>query len=140
MCADERPDDHSQQHLANERTFLSWLRTSIALIGLGFIVARFGLFLREFGLVVRNVNDGNSSAAVSLFGYYQSSIIGISIIILGLALVVLALRNYMTTRSYIEKGFYIPSKFSVFAASISLVLLGILIIVYLFVVLPGSTP
>jgi putative membrane protein len=48
--------DHSQQHLANERTFLSWLRTSIALIGLGFIVARFGLFLREFGLVVKNTN------------------------------------------------------------------------------------
>ena len=138
MCADERPDDHSQQHLANERTFLSWLRTSIALIGLGFIVARFGLFLREFGLVVRNVNDGNSSAAVSLFGHYQSSIIGISIIILGLALVVLALRNYITTRSCIEKGFYISSKFSIFAASISLVLLGILIIVYLFVVLPAS--
>ena len=139
MCADKRPADHSQQHLANERTFLSWLRTSIALIGLGFIVARFGLFLREFGLVVKNVNDGNSSSAVSLFGHYQSSTIGISIIILGIALVILALRNYITTRSCIEEGFYIPGKFNAFAASISLVFLGILIIVYLFVVLPGSS-
>ena len=148
MCADKKEPaaDNSQQHLANERTFLSWLRTSIALIGLGFIVARFGLFLREFGLVVKNANDGsgnNSSAtstAVSLFGHYQSSLIGISIIILGIVLIVLALRNYVTTRSSINKGLYIPSSFNVFAASISLVFLGILIIVYLFVVLPGSTP
>ena len=144
MCADKKPvADNSQQHLANERTFLSWLRTSIALIGLGFIVARFGLFLREFGLVVKNANDGigNNSAAstaVSLFGHYQSSLIGISIIILGIALIVLALRNYITTRSSIDKGLYIPSSFNVFAASISLVFLGILIIVYLFVVLPAT--
>jgi len=144
LCADKRPTaDNSQQHLANERTFLSWLRTSIALIGLGFIVARFGLFLREFGLVVKNANDGigNNSAApaVSIFGHNQSSLIGISIIILGIALIVLALRNYITTRSSIDRGLYIQSNFNVFAASISLVFLGILIIVYLFVVLPGST-
>jgi putative membrane protein len=139
LCADKGSADHSQQHLANERTFLSWLRTSIALIGLGFIVARFGLFLREFGLVVKNTSN-NNPAAVSLFGHYQSSLIGISIIILGIALILLALRNYLTTRSYIEKGFYIPSNFNIFAASLSLVFLGILIIVYLFVVLPTSNP
>lgn len=139
MCADKGSADHSQQHLANERTFLSWLRTSIALIGLGFIVARFGLFLREFGLVVKNTSN-NNPAAVSLFGHSQSSLIGISIIILGIALILLALRNYLTTRSYIEKGFYIPSNFNIFAASLSLVFLGILIIVYLFVVLPASNP
>jgi putative membrane protein len=140
LCADKGPADHSQQHLANERTFLSWLRTSIALIGLGFIVARFGLFLQEFGLVVKNTNNNNNPAAVSLLGHYQSSLIGISIIILGIALILLALRNYLTTRSYIEKGFYIPSNFNIFAASLSLVFLGILIIVYLFVVLPVSNP
>jgi putative membrane protein len=142
LCADKIPTDNSQQHLANERTFLSWLRTAIALIGLGFIVARFGLFLREFGLVVKNTNINNNpvTAAVSPFGHYQSSLIGISIIILGIALILLALRNYLTTRSYIEKGFYIPSNFNIFAASLSLVFLGILIIVYLFVVLPASNP
>jgi putative membrane protein len=139
LCADKIPTDHSQQHLANERTFLSWLRTSIALIGLGFIVARFGLFLREFGLVVKNTNN-NPAAAISLFGHYQSSLIGISIIILGIALILLALRNYLTTRSYIDKGLYVPSNFNIFAASISLVFLGILVIVYLFVVLPANNP
>jgi putative membrane protein len=33
--------------LAAERTFLAWIRTGIALMGFGFVVARFGLFLQE---------------------------------------------------------------------------------------------
>jgi len=37
----------TQQHLANQRTFLAWLRTAVALFGLGFVVSRFGLFLRS---------------------------------------------------------------------------------------------
>jgi inner membrane protein YidH len=139
LCANKEPIDRSQQHLANERTFLSWLRTSIALMGLGFIVARFGLFLREFGLDVKNNNTNNNAvAAVSLFGHYQSSLIGISIIILGIVLILLALRNYLMTRYQVEKGFYIPSNFNIFAASISLVVIGILTIIYLFVVLPAN--
>ncbi len=34
-------------HQANERTHLAWIRTSLAMMGFGFVVARFGLFLRE---------------------------------------------------------------------------------------------
>lgn len=108
-------------------------------MGLGFIVARFGLFLREFGLDVKNNNiNNNAVAAVSLFGHYQSSLIGISIIILGIVLILLALRNYLMTRYQVEKGFYIQSNFNIYAASISLVVLGILTIIYLFVVLPAN--
>jgi putative membrane protein len=33
--------------MAAERTFLAWIRTGVALMGFGFVVARFGLFLRE---------------------------------------------------------------------------------------------
>lgn len=33
--------------LAAERTLLAWIRTGIALMGLGFVIARFGAFLRE---------------------------------------------------------------------------------------------
>jgi len=38
-------------YLAAERTFLAWLRTGLALMGFGFVVARFGLFLRQIQLV-----------------------------------------------------------------------------------------
>jgi putative membrane protein len=37
--------------LAAERTLLAWIRTGIAFMGFGFVVARFGLFLRELALV-----------------------------------------------------------------------------------------
>src|SRR3989442_13547503 len=39
--------------LANERTFLAWVRTSIAVMGLGFVVARFGLWIQD---LASNVN------------------------------------------------------------------------------------
>ena len=35
------------EYLANERTFLAWIRTSIAVMSLGFLISRFGLWLRE---------------------------------------------------------------------------------------------
>lgn len=41
--------------LAAERTLLAWIRTGIALMGFGFIVARFGLFLRELARVAGHV-------------------------------------------------------------------------------------
>lgn len=38
-------------YLAAERTFLAWIRTSLALMAFGFVIARFALFLREMGSV-----------------------------------------------------------------------------------------
>jgi uncharacterized protein (DUF302 family)/uncharacterized membrane protein YidH (DUF202 family) len=43
----ERPVSGPSDYLAAERTFLAWIRTGIALMGFGFVVARFGLFLQE---------------------------------------------------------------------------------------------
>lgn len=42
-------------HLANERTFLAWVRTALGLIGLGFVLARMGLFLRQIALTATAV-------------------------------------------------------------------------------------
>lgn len=44
--ASETPRD-SRTYMAAERSFLAWIRTGIALMGFGFVVARFGLFLHE---------------------------------------------------------------------------------------------
>ena len=40
--------NRAADHLSNERTFLAWIRTSISVIVFGFVVARFGITLREF--------------------------------------------------------------------------------------------
>ncbi len=43
----EQPPDDPRVRFAAERTLLAWMRTGLALMGFGFVVARFGLFLRE---------------------------------------------------------------------------------------------
>ena len=45
MAADD-PNRDPRVHMAAERTFLAWIRTSLALMAFGFVLARFGLFLR----------------------------------------------------------------------------------------------
>lgn len=52
MFDDEKDSsERLQQYLANQRIFLSWVRTSIALIGLGFAIERFSIFLQQFRLI-----------------------------------------------------------------------------------------
>ena len=59
-------------YFAAERTLLAWLRSGLAVVGLGFIVARFGLFLR----VVRGAQTGFEQPLISTW-------IGVGFILLG---------------------------------------------------------
>jgi putative membrane protein len=43
-------DRLTSDHLANEQTFLAWIRTSVTAMGLGFVVARFSVWLRELSI------------------------------------------------------------------------------------------
>lgn len=51
-------------YLAAERTLLAWIRTSLALMGFGFVVARFGLFLQELRHVRNEVTRSPSGASL----------------------------------------------------------------------------
>ena len=50
-----QPVKDARIYLAVERTLLAWIRTGLAMMGFGFVVARFGLFLRELGTVAPNI-------------------------------------------------------------------------------------
>lgn len=71
--------------LAAERTFLAWIRTGLALMGFGFVVARFGLFLRE-------IAAASDPTAAAHHGY--SLWIGTSLVALGIVVNLVAAINH----------------------------------------------
>jgi putative membrane protein len=88
------PDDeasqratHMRDHLANERTFLSWLRLGLGLTGLGFVIARFGIFLEQLVVV------GQAEAATP----HWSVPVGVALVLLGPLLTGLAAARFFAT-------------------------------------------
>lgn len=108
-----------QQHQANERTFLAWLRTSIALIGLGFAIARFGLFLRELRLAV-------TQQPTMTHPIFNSENLGIGLVALGIVAIVLAAWHYNQVYWQIERGNYRPHRWMIWIMTAVVILLGIL--------------
>lgn len=68
---------------ASERTLLAWVRTGIAIVGLGFVVSRFGLFMRVLAV---QVNPGPEFTD----GHGYSSFLGIALVPLGSGSMVVA--------------------------------------------------
>jgi len=66
---------NASDHLANERTFLAWIRTSIALMGFGFVVVKFSLFVKQLSLAV------TGHAVVTGKGF--SGVIGMCLVAIG---------------------------------------------------------
>lgn len=85
-------DRRLADHLANERTLLAWNRTGIAIIALGFVVARFGLLLREL-----------AGARASAYVPTASGVIGILLTIFGAAITALSLARYLRIERGIER-------------------------------------
>lgn len=111
---------------AAERTLLAWVRTGLTVMAFGFVVARFGLFLRLLSLqpgpaLVESAHNG------------LSSVIGILLVLIGVACMVLGAVQH---RSYVNtlRPEDVPrSHQAVYPISLSVVLavLGIVLAVYL---------
>ena len=48
----EEKKNNASDHLANERTFLAWIRTSIGIMAFGFVVVKFSLFVKQISLIL----------------------------------------------------------------------------------------
>lgn len=115
------PNDRQREHQANERTFLAWLRTAIALIGFGLAIARFGLFLRKLQAVVTHQE-------VSTPAVLRSSYLGAGLIIIGIIVIGLSVWRYQQTYKQIEQGDYQPSLLIVWIISSIIIILAIVAI------------
>lgn len=122
MSEDAGGTTRAREHLANERTLLAWIRTAIALMGLGFVVARFGLFLREVASVGgHRVQPGSS----------YSGPIGIVLVATGLLVAIGSTVRFFRARDQIERGRFVAEVFPEAGAVAITLLAGAALIVYL---------
>lgn len=85
-----------RNHMANERTFLSWCRTGISIIAFGFVVERFDILIREMRLFADHPELANHARGASLMG--------VTAMLLGAVIILLAGWRFFHIRKHINMG------------------------------------
>lgn len=89
------PQSDPRIYFAAERTLLAWVRTGLAMMGFGFVVARFGLFLREMAAV-----RGESASTVGGGSLWA----GTALVVLGVVVNVYAALEHRRFAARFAKG------------------------------------
>ena len=110
-------------YLANERTFLAWIRTSIAVMSLGFVVAKFSVWLRELGTRIQ------PQAPLRTTG--TSLPLGVGMMALGSVLAIAALMHYRAVNRAIARGEAGSDDRLIIGVAILVALLGAAMIFYM---------
>lgn len=126
-----RPEkvDRQREHQANERTFLAWLRTAIALIAFGLTIARFGYLLYE---LQSSVQSATATARIFQNPLASSQILGTGLISIGVIIILFAVWQYNRVFWQIERADYKPSRLVVWITAGLVVILGILSLPFVF--------
>ena len=122
----DAPEKDPRVYFAAERTFLAWIRTGLGLMGVGFAVARFGLFLRQLRA---------SEAHTTVHGTGLSVWSGVAIVFLGVVVLVAAILQHLILIRELRTGTWSPgrtSRSAVVLASL-LAIVGVGMAVYLLV-------
>jgi len=83
---DKGEEQDPRVYFAAERTFLAWIRTGLGLIGIGFAVSRFGLFLREIG-----ASESHLPARTTGFSVWS----GVSLVALGVIVILSSVARHV---------------------------------------------
>jgi putative membrane protein len=95
----QKPSDDPRVYFAAERTFLAWIRTGLGLMGVGFAVSRFGLFLRE----MRQTETHTPVHATGL-----SVVSGVALVALGIIVNIAAVTSHIRTVKELREGTWLP--------------------------------
>jgi len=115
---------NATDHLANERTFLAWVRTAIAVMAFGFVVVKFSLFVKQLGLMFtdKTVRMPNSA---------YSGISGLLMVILGALITVFAYMRYKKVEKQLNEQAFHSSTWLVAALTVIILLVSIFMVIYL---------
>ncbi|HEY8734747.1 MAG TPA: DUF202 domain-containing protein [Puia sp.] len=110
-------------HLANERTFLAWIRTSIGIMAFGFVVVKFTLFVKQISIVFQKT--------LPVPGHEYTSVMGIFLVAFGAIVGVSAFFRYRTVEKQLANTNYRPSTVLSTVLAIFILVIGSLLVLYL---------
>jgi putative membrane protein len=129
---DEQPKEKDtgviRDHLANERTYLAWIRTSIGIMAFGFVVEKFSILIEELAYLLGGA--AQKSLMLSAFHKSYSSYIGVGFVALGALFSLFALIKFRTTQKQIKERSYHPSSILIAFLTLLVFLFGIFLIFY----------
>jgi uncharacterized membrane protein YidH (DUF202 family) len=117
------------EHLANERTFLAWIRTNIGIMAFGFVIERFSFFLNQIRSFVSSTGVNEEVPLEPGYGY--SSVIGVLLIAFGALLCALAFVRFQSVEKQIDQNRYEPPYWLTVGVTALVSLIGLFIVVYL---------
>jgi putative membrane protein len=120
---DTKQQENSSDHLANERTFLAWMRTSIGIMAFGFVVVKFALFVKQLSMILGKEDNIHSQ------GY--SGIIGIILVAIGAVTSIFSYIRYRVTGNELMEGNYKHSPLLITILTASIFSVSIFLLVYL---------
>jgi inner membrane protein YidH len=113
----------ARDHLANERTFLAWVRTSVAIIVFGFAIGRFAIAIRQW-MTIQGPGRVIPSTGFSVW-FGAAAILGG--VLVGLA----GLVRYRRTSKQIDSGSFKPAGFIIDLVGIVTAFFGLALAAYL---------
>jgi len=114
-------------HMANERTFLAWIRTSVGIMAFGFVIEKSALLLKQMAVMLGET--GIDKAVPPTRGF--SAIIGIFLVGLGALMSLVAFVRYKQVERQIDRDQYRPSSILDILLTLFIVSIGIFLVVYL---------
>ncbi len=121
----EKKKSSATDYLANERTFLAWVRTGIGIMAFGFVVVKFSLFVKQISMIL------NKEHTVEIHHTGYSAIVGIILVGVGVLTILLSYFRYRFTNNELDKGSYTHSSLFITLLTSAIFFISILLVYYL---------
>jgi uncharacterized membrane protein YidH (DUF202 family) len=129
---DPLPGVDCKDHMANERTFLAWIRTSIGIMAFGFVVEKFALFIKQIGLFLSSRGLSESDLHIDQHLENRPSLFGVLLVGMGAVIGGLSFLIYRNTAKKIEENNYRYPLVLPCIVTVLVVMMGVSLLIYLF--------